>query len=751
MKLYMIAIVGNSDTVDGFRILDYDSKEVSDFKYGQVYNVLKKMPNSIYNVKIKDGKIVGSNGDFSRYARILSNNKCLNANAMVVLAQFGDIGFVVCNYKGNVITVKESEIVSYVDSKRVTIANGRVIHRNGSNFIAAISGEYPRIEYTPKVASKDKVESEHKVEPVTTVTPKKTPDELIRSNAENNKSIELFSLLSKQQISLLKEYYSSSLLSGLSRGELNLDIEKLMNNIKQGKNDNIGLLADIVNNTFNLDTLSTLFGADIALYLAKFREAKLRYPDTLVKLSKEKIGSIRNAIVYLAFASKPEIRKKISTSYENTYNNVKEYYNKVEENIGIGRKNRDKINSLVSGNNSMITKACIAYIQYMFNSRYFGDAYDSESPFLDRIKDYLGNVKFNYDTLLSVIVYLFNRLGKNDLLNTDEVLAHNFMDKAKDIKNKDLMIFIIDSALCGEKEDSVFHSCKGIGEIENYNIAEISYVYENTERSKIRDIYLQYGLIEKRNENTYNNVKEYHKELEENTIGKIDDTIDEDTETTVGAEVIEDNDSTVSAQSDVFNREPAQLNINNASNDTDEKEVKSKKKASKPKTKDKTTDASMDEIKKAVEEGKPLDNYDRLKLYKVLRRMVKIPNNNVTKVAEDLVERKVKSSDISSRQRYRINEAIDLLLEVREKGFTDEIKGRLKITPKSNIKKLLSNNPSVKSKIDTILATQGTNKESIVEGVVHNIINICKTVESTGNFTQKQLFCIEKAYKALTD
>lgn len=78
MRMIMIAGIYNGETRMGFRILDADSVnngvgQVIDAPDDKVYAVLSS--NKIENLEVKNKKLKGSNGDISRFGRIIDGRQ----------------------------------------------------------------------------------------------------------------------------------------------------------------------------------------------------------------------------------------------------------------------------------------------------------------------------------------------------------------------------------------------------------------------------------------------------------------------------------------------------------------------------------------------------------------------------------------------------------------------------------------------------------------------------------------------------
>ena len=157
MKMYVIAVHYSSldkKNITGFRILDADTKEVKDFDYKAVSNVLIKKLAPIEGLCIdnKTKNIKGSNGALDRYPA-LYNGKPMN-RSLVILNSIDDIGYVVSSFNGKIANALRSEVVLFASKNG--IANGKVVEKDGKKFISAISGKYTNIPFDKSDLAKNK-------------------------------------------------------------------------------------------------------------------------------------------------------------------------------------------------------------------------------------------------------------------------------------------------------------------------------------------------------------------------------------------------------------------------------------------------------------------------------------------------------------------------------------------------------------------------------------------------------------------
>lgn len=146
--LYCVAvIVDNKGKEIGYRLLDTKligkGGTTKDLSVDAVSKGIGSNPNLIENLGTKNGKVVGVNGVLDRYTRVSQDNQPLTDPRMVILFRT-ETGFIVSDAFGGVSSVK-SEIALELN-KKYPIANGKVVHKDGNEFISSIVGEYPFIE-----------------------------------------------------------------------------------------------------------------------------------------------------------------------------------------------------------------------------------------------------------------------------------------------------------------------------------------------------------------------------------------------------------------------------------------------------------------------------------------------------------------------------------------------------------------------------------------------------------------------------
>lgn len=142
MSIIAIANISNGVNTIGFRLLDTDTKEIKDVPIDSILHVLSSGTVQIDNLGVSGGKVIGTNGSIDRLTKIVKGRVVGNA-PLVIINQIGDQGYTVTDFKGCILTLRNEDVIKY--SKQQGIANGKVVEKDGKQFISSINGEYKKI------------------------------------------------------------------------------------------------------------------------------------------------------------------------------------------------------------------------------------------------------------------------------------------------------------------------------------------------------------------------------------------------------------------------------------------------------------------------------------------------------------------------------------------------------------------------------------------------------------------------------
>lgn len=141
MNMYLIAVhYDNKKNILGFRIFDSDTSEVCNQPYANVLGAITK-GFKIQGLKYdkSSGKLKGSNGSIDRYPKLVDNR--LVEDSFIILENLENIGYKMCDFKGEVHFIKNNELIKA--GKSINIANGKIVSKDdGSTYISSINGNY---------------------------------------------------------------------------------------------------------------------------------------------------------------------------------------------------------------------------------------------------------------------------------------------------------------------------------------------------------------------------------------------------------------------------------------------------------------------------------------------------------------------------------------------------------------------------------------------------------------------------------
>ena len=149
MRLIAIANISNGKETIGFRLLDTDKRQTKDVPLDNVKSVINEGTIQIDNLKVKEDIVIGSNGSINRLPTII-NKQLIGKSPLIIINQLGDIGYIVSDFKGIIKTLENDKVIKY--AKKNGIANGKIVNKDGKEYISSIQGEYKLI-----AASKEKV------------------------------------------------------------------------------------------------------------------------------------------------------------------------------------------------------------------------------------------------------------------------------------------------------------------------------------------------------------------------------------------------------------------------------------------------------------------------------------------------------------------------------------------------------------------------------------------------------------------
>lgn len=167
MRAIIIAVMVQNKQIVKLRLLGLDEKldinkmptETIDVTPQQLYTAMKNMQIDIVNAHIKHGKLSGYGAQLSRYANIDTHGNLIGKSPLVVIGQLKSegslVGYLVSDYNGKVAKASIADTLQY--SNNNGIANGKVVTRDGKEYISAIVDSYETIELPKKTKEEFKI------------------------------------------------------------------------------------------------------------------------------------------------------------------------------------------------------------------------------------------------------------------------------------------------------------------------------------------------------------------------------------------------------------------------------------------------------------------------------------------------------------------------------------------------------------------------------------------------------------------
>lgn len=143
MAIYMIATHTDGREIVGVRLYDSKSNQIKDVPLNNILHALGsgvKIENLSTSINT-EGKTVlnGTNGSIERYTSLL-NNRPFKVCSIVILEDLGNNRFNVITHEGDRHNAPEIEVIKRW--RTGGLANGKVVTKDGKQFISAIRGRY---------------------------------------------------------------------------------------------------------------------------------------------------------------------------------------------------------------------------------------------------------------------------------------------------------------------------------------------------------------------------------------------------------------------------------------------------------------------------------------------------------------------------------------------------------------------------------------------------------------------------------
>lgn len=139
MSYIAIASIHDSSELIGIRLLEKETGKVRDVPLTNIQDLIISDRIHVENLDVKNEVVVGYNGSIDRLPKVLNYN-LVGKSALTILWQIDEVGYMVADFAGNIANVKTSDVIKYANLNG--ISNGKVVKKDGKEFISAIEGTY---------------------------------------------------------------------------------------------------------------------------------------------------------------------------------------------------------------------------------------------------------------------------------------------------------------------------------------------------------------------------------------------------------------------------------------------------------------------------------------------------------------------------------------------------------------------------------------------------------------------------------
>ena len=147
MSIIAIATLIRNRRVVGMRLIDTESYQTKDVSIKDIMDTLRAGKVQIDNVALQNNGLAGTNGNLNRLPQ-LTNGLSLKLNSVTIIGKVEGVGYLVCNFEGDVKFFKTQELIEY--AKTGMISNGKVVTNGGMQYISAIKGQYNVVKIDKK-------------------------------------------------------------------------------------------------------------------------------------------------------------------------------------------------------------------------------------------------------------------------------------------------------------------------------------------------------------------------------------------------------------------------------------------------------------------------------------------------------------------------------------------------------------------------------------------------------------------------
>lgn len=772
MRMVMIASIYKDDSRIGFRILDADSindgkGQLIDTTDDKICAVLSS--NKIENLEIKNKMLKGSNGDISRYGKIVNGVPGQQTSPLVILTQIGEVGYLVCDCLGQVRRLRVDELIKLAGV--YGIANGKLMTRDNKQYISAISGQY---HYTPyKQSEVEKPVQTVKVETNPTI-PKNanTEDKGSSKLATATKPKEYALAFSEEQIYVLQKYYEGI---ELDESKKDAEIEYLNDVVKNNKQSSeykkYLLLNEIIAKVGTGIKLSNIFGLEIANSLAQFITVNLPLPKSLIALCYKYIHSHGGARV-LFIKLFPEFEDCITVIFkaeEDTFRVVARDYLEYIVNTGIvgeyaGIKTQSDIDALELASKYALTNSVsLNDIRALLGATHLLEEYSSILLYSVRSSYDFRNEqgKIHY----AAMHYNAKHLASDITIGQAILNLTTYTPELGDIKydiplyyssNYSAVPRFLDRPISKKHPKCSFYSTPQAytNDIKEVYAGLLKMMRYGEERAITEFLVEAKKFILDKREAEREESRRATEELARKSLARQEELRKQrEAERQKEAErQAEEKRRQAKIQHDaLYKSGTTQKPVASAGGTSGIRPNNNLNTVGSPESQ-KISSTGKTQLQIDIEAGADLSKYDPIDLYNELKKnMTGEMTDSCYVISNDMIARNMAYRDMSNRQRYRLNEAINKMMQAiygkknKKSVSSDETK------PVPNNKYNLSEHPEISSKVNKLIEKANSVEMTAILSREPNVLKICYSILRYGTASDKQLARVDNAIKILEE
>lgn len=203
-----------SQQVIGYKLAsiysDNDTVNTRNILTDNIISTLSKGIATIDNMAYVDGKLVGTQGSLDRLPKfVMATNELVANNNVTIAYKIGDEGYRILDYMGRSRKIATNDLIQLIKSGKIeNITNGKIVEKDGFEFVSAISGEYDTVENKAaakftKIRAYD-INSKVSAKDSTNQQTINMQSGIVKDEISYN---DVFNLLNADQRSIIEKYY----------------------------------------------------------------------------------------------------------------------------------------------------------------------------------------------------------------------------------------------------------------------------------------------------------------------------------------------------------------------------------------------------------------------------------------------------------------------------------------------------------------------------------------------------------------